>query len=97
MIIKHPMDFGTMRDKIAANGYQSVTEFKVEHPRTVASKHQSVAELRLDRRPSWSRRQGAPCAFTHSCLHAASAAGSRELCGCFENTGVSCDFLRVSV
>ncbi|XP_068846529.1 bromodomain-containing protein 9 isoform X4 [Capricornis sumatraensis] len=30
MIIKHPMDFGTMRDKIAANGYQSVTEFKAD-------------------------------------------------------------------
>lgn len=29
MIIKHPMDFGTMRDKIVANEYKSVTEFKV--------------------------------------------------------------------
>jgi hypothetical protein len=29
MIIKHPMDFGTMKDKIAANEYKSVTEFKV--------------------------------------------------------------------
>ncbi|XP_074844039.1 bromodomain-containing protein 9 isoform X4 [Carettochelys insculpta] len=28
MIIKHPMDFGTMKDKIAANEYKSVTEFK---------------------------------------------------------------------
>lgn len=31
MIIKHPMDFGTMKDKIAANEYKSVTEFKVGH------------------------------------------------------------------
>lgn len=39
------MDFGTMRDKIAANGYQSVTEFKVEHPRTwPASTSQSQAQ-----------------------------------------------------
>ncbi|ELR57143.1 Bromodomain-containing protein 9, partial [Bos mutus] len=30
MIIKHPMDFGTMKDKIAANEYKSVTEFKVD-------------------------------------------------------------------
>lgn len=30
MIIKHPMDFGTMRDKIAANEYKSVTEFKAD-------------------------------------------------------------------
>lgn len=29
MIIKHPMDFGTMKEKIAANEYKSVTEFKV--------------------------------------------------------------------
>lgn len=29
MIIKHPMDFGTMKDKIVANEYKSVTEFKV--------------------------------------------------------------------
>ncbi|KAK2117452.1 Bromodomain-containing protein 9 [Saguinus oedipus] len=28
MIIKHPMDFGTMKDKIVANEYKSVTEFK---------------------------------------------------------------------
>nr|KAF6354376.1 bromodomain containing 9 [Myotis myotis] len=28
MIIKHPMDFGTMKDKIMANEYKSVTEFK---------------------------------------------------------------------
>ncbi|KAH0627105.1 hypothetical protein JD844_002515 [Phrynosoma platyrhinos] len=28
MIIKHPMDFGTMKEKIAANEYKSVTEFK---------------------------------------------------------------------
>ena len=83
MIIKHPMDFGTMRDKIAANGYQSVTEFKVEHLTTVASKHPSVLELRLDWRLSWSRHQGAPCAFTHSSLHEASVAGSCKLCGCF--------------
>lgn len=31
MIIKHPMDFGTMKDKIIANEYKSVTEFKVDH------------------------------------------------------------------
>ncbi|XP_051465176.1 bromodomain-containing protein 9 isoform X6 [Apus apus] len=30
MIIKHPMDFGTMKDKIAANQYKSVTEFKAD-------------------------------------------------------------------
>ncbi|XP_008111192.2 bromodomain-containing protein 9 isoform X3 [Anolis carolinensis] len=30
MIIKHPMDFGTMKDKIAANDYKSVTEFKAD-------------------------------------------------------------------
>ncbi|XP_058536142.1 bromodomain-containing protein 9 isoform X3 [Ochotona princeps] len=30
MIIKHPMDFGTMRDKIVANEYKSVTEFKAD-------------------------------------------------------------------
>ncbi|EMP36589.1 Bromodomain-containing protein 9 [Chelonia mydas] len=30
MIIKHPMDFGTMKDKIAANEYKSVTEFKAD-------------------------------------------------------------------
>lgn len=29
MIIKHPMDFSTMKDKIAANEYKSITEFKV--------------------------------------------------------------------
>lgn len=29
MIIKHPMDFGTMKEKIVANEYKSVTEFKV--------------------------------------------------------------------
>lgn len=29
MIIKHPMDFGTMKDKIVAHEYKSVTEFKV--------------------------------------------------------------------
>ncbi|XP_044150058.1 bromodomain-containing protein 9 isoform X6 [Bufo gargarizans] len=28
MIIKHPMDFSTMKDKIAANEYKSITEFK---------------------------------------------------------------------
>ncbi|XP_054020022.1 bromodomain-containing protein 9 isoform X4 [Dryobates pubescens] len=30
MIIKHPMDFGTMKEKIAANEYKSVTEFKAD-------------------------------------------------------------------
>ncbi|XP_060103790.1 bromodomain-containing protein 9 isoform X2 [Heteronotia binoei] len=30
MIIKHPMDFGTMKDKIANNEYKSVTEFKAD-------------------------------------------------------------------
>ncbi|XP_047584881.1 bromodomain-containing protein 9 isoform X3 [Lutra lutra] len=30
MIIKHPMDFGTMKDKIGANEYKSVTEFKAD-------------------------------------------------------------------
>ncbi|XP_071592354.1 bromodomain-containing protein 9 isoform X9 [Heliangelus exortis] len=30
MIIKHPMDFGTMKDKISANEYKSVTEFKAD-------------------------------------------------------------------
>lgn len=29
MIIKHPMDFSTMKDKIAANEYKTITEFKV--------------------------------------------------------------------
>ncbi|XP_075068780.1 bromodomain-containing protein 9 isoform X3 [Mixophyes fleayi] len=28
MIIKHPMDFSTMKDKIASNEYKSITEFK---------------------------------------------------------------------
>ncbi|XP_072509710.1 bromodomain-containing protein 9 [Notamacropus eugenii] len=30
MIIKHPMDFGTMKDRIVANEYKSVTEFKAD-------------------------------------------------------------------
>ncbi|XP_043921069.1 bromodomain-containing protein 9 isoform X3 [Protopterus annectens] len=30
MIIKHPMDFSTMKEKIAANDYKSVTEFKAD-------------------------------------------------------------------
>ncbi|KAM5264890.1 bromodomain-containing protein 9 isoform 3-T3 [Ctenodactylus gundi] len=30
MIIKYPMDFGTMKDKIVANEYKSVTEFKAD-------------------------------------------------------------------
>ncbi|KAM4602309.1 bromodomain-containing protein 9, partial [Discoglossus pictus] len=30
MIIKHPMDFSTMKDKIAANEYKSITEFKAD-------------------------------------------------------------------
>ncbi|XP_023607659.1 bromodomain-containing protein 9 isoform X6 [Myotis lucifugus] len=30
MIIKHPMDFGTMKEKIMANEYKSVTEFKLQ-------------------------------------------------------------------
>ncbi|KAM6225007.1 bromodomain-containing protein 9 isoform 2-T2 [Rhynchocyon petersi] len=30
MIIKHPMDFGTMKDKIIAHEYKSVTEFKAD-------------------------------------------------------------------
>ncbi|KAG8139655.1 hypothetical protein E2320_002423, partial [Naja naja] len=30
MIIKHPMDFATMKEKIAANEYKSVTEFKAD-------------------------------------------------------------------
>uniref|UniRef100_A0A8C6ZGA3 Bromodomain-containing protein 9 n=1 Tax=Nothoprocta perdicaria TaxID=30464 RepID=A0A8C6ZGA3_NOTPE len=30
MIIKHPMDFGTMKEKITANEYKSVTEFKAD-------------------------------------------------------------------
>ncbi|XP_019340962.2 bromodomain-containing protein 9 isoform X1 [Alligator mississippiensis] len=30
MIIKHPMDFGTMKEKIAGNEYKSVTEFKAD-------------------------------------------------------------------
>lgn len=34
MIIKHPMDFGTMKDKIVANEYKSVTEFKVNSLRS---------------------------------------------------------------
>ncbi|MGH0154726.1 UNVERIFIED_CONTAM: hypothetical protein FKN15_027857 [Acipenser sinensis] len=29
MIIKHPMDFGTIKDKIEINDYKSVTEFKI--------------------------------------------------------------------
>lgn len=29
MIIKHPMDFSTMKDKIRNNEYNTVTEFKV--------------------------------------------------------------------
>lgn len=29
MIIKHPMDFSTMKDKIRNNEYSTVTEFKV--------------------------------------------------------------------
>lgn len=29
MIIKHPMDFGTMKEKIVSNEYKSITEFKV--------------------------------------------------------------------
>ncbi|XP_018424365.1 PREDICTED: bromodomain-containing protein 9 isoform X4 [Nanorana parkeri] len=30
MIIKHPMDFSTMKEKIAANDYKSITEFKAD-------------------------------------------------------------------
>ncbi|XP_072009187.1 bromodomain-containing protein 9 isoform X1 [Engystomops pustulosus] len=30
MIIKHPMDFSTMKEKIAANEYKSITEFKAD-------------------------------------------------------------------
>ncbi|KAM5156999.1 bromodomain-containing protein 9 [Mantella aurantiaca] len=30
MIIKHPMDFSTMKDKISANEYKSITEFKAD-------------------------------------------------------------------
>ncbi|XP_053343542.1 bromodomain-containing protein 9-like [Clarias gariepinus] len=30
MIIKHPMDFSTMKDKIAMNDYKTVTEFKAD-------------------------------------------------------------------
>ncbi|XP_026780737.3 bromodomain-containing protein 9 isoform X1 [Pangasianodon hypophthalmus] len=30
MIIKHPMDFSTMKDKIAMNEYKTVTEFKAD-------------------------------------------------------------------
>ncbi|XP_005170179.2 bromodomain-containing protein 9 isoform X1 [Danio rerio] len=30
MIIKHPMDFSTMKDKIAANEYKTITEFKAD-------------------------------------------------------------------
>ncbi|KAB0356545.1 hypothetical protein FD754_000701 [Muntiacus muntjak] len=30
MIIKHPMDFGTVKDKIITNEYKSVTEFKAD-------------------------------------------------------------------
>ncbi|KAF7247694.1 Bromodomain-containing protein 9 [Varanus komodoensis] len=30
MIIKHPMDFGTMKEKISANEYKSITEFKAD-------------------------------------------------------------------
>ncbi|XP_073443794.1 bromodomain-containing protein 9 isoform X2 [Dendrobates tinctorius] len=30
MIIKHPMDFSTMKDKITANEYKSITEFKAD-------------------------------------------------------------------
>ncbi|XP_075442494.1 bromodomain-containing protein 9 isoform X5 [Ascaphus truei] len=30
IIIKHPMDFSTMKDKIAANEYKSITEFKAD-------------------------------------------------------------------
>ncbi|XP_058878316.1 bromodomain-containing protein 9-like isoform X2 [Acipenser ruthenus] len=30
MIIKHPMDFGTIKDKIEINDYKSVTEFKAD-------------------------------------------------------------------
>ncbi|CAM4704981.1 unnamed protein product [Leuciscus chuanchicus] len=30
MIIKHPMDFGTMKDKIAENEYKTITEFKAD-------------------------------------------------------------------
>lgn len=33
MIIKHPMDFSTMKDKIATNEYKTVTEFKVRPSR----------------------------------------------------------------
>ena len=29
MIIKHPMDFSTMKDKITTNDYKTITEFKV--------------------------------------------------------------------
>ena len=29
MIIKHPMDFSTMKDKITTNEYKTITEFKV--------------------------------------------------------------------
>ncbi|XP_073486763.1 bromodomain-containing protein 9 isoform X3 [Aquarana catesbeiana] len=30
MIIKHPMDFSTMKEKISANEYKSITEFKAD-------------------------------------------------------------------
>nr|XP_033785681.1 bromodomain-containing protein 9 isoform X3 [Geotrypetes seraphini] len=30
MIIKHPMDFSTMKDRITANEYKSITEFKAD-------------------------------------------------------------------
>lgn len=30
MIIKHPMDFGTMKEKIVSNEYKSITEFKAD-------------------------------------------------------------------
>lgn len=33
MIIKHPMDFSTMKDKIHNNEYNTVTEFKVREAR----------------------------------------------------------------
>ncbi|XP_064335230.1 bromodomain-containing protein 9 isoform X6 [Camelus dromedarius] len=70
MIIKHPMDFGTMKDKIVANEYKSVTEFKIMCPGVGLLDHRADFKLMCDNAMTYNRPDTVYYKLAKKILHA---------------------------